>query len=416
MDALPNRSAVSAAPKSRHGGAHRLGSVAIVVAGILGAVVLGLAATNLLPAATNTVTLVGAIVWGFIGPALTVVALLAAAVTVPLALRRSRRWPARIVAGITVVALVSSGFITASIVSAALLNGGSINPVSALLSSTESTAADVDATYATPDGQPQHALVYNPKGAIAHAPVMVYVHGGGWVSGEAADAGAPARWFANQGWLVVSIDYRLATASTPAWNTAPADVGCALAWTARYAGEAGADPERFVVTGDSAGGNLALQVGWAAAAGSAVSSCPELGAVPVPSAIVAGYPVANPADTYASGRPWFFGQDPKDFTEDYLGGTPAEYPDRLAAISPETFLAADVPPTLIVQPQRDDFIPASGNLQVVADAQRSGADVAVIEVPFTHHAFDALTGSLGGQVKLTTALAWLKSKGLTALR
>jgi acetyl esterase/lipase len=189
-----------------------------------------------------------------------------------------------------------------------------------------------------------------------------------------------------------------------------------LAWTAQYARSIGADAGKLVVTGDSAGGNLALQLGWSASAGAAESSCPQLGSVPVPDAVVTGYPVADPSDTYEHGHTWFFGQNPRDFTREYIGGKPADYPDRMASISPETYLSSSIPPTLIVQPGRDDFIPAPGNRDLAAKAEVARADVSVIEVPFTHHAFDALTGSIGGQVKLTSAQSWLESKGLAASR
>jgi len=245
--------------------------------------------------------------------------------------------------------------------------------------------------------------------------VAVYIHGGGWTGGEATANASQPRWLADHGWFVVSIDYRLASPGNPTWDKGPADVGCALAWTAARARSSGADTSRFVVLGDSAGGNLALQVGWAAALGRAPSTCPELGAVPVPNAIVVTYPIANPLDASEHGRP-FLRNDPRAFTSTYLGGAPSEFPDRLAAISPETYISARAPATLVIQADRDDFIPAAGNYAVAEEARAGGVDVTVVRLPFTHHGFDGYGNSLGWQAKLTIAEAWLRDHGLAPNR
>ena len=210
---------------------------------------------------------------------------------------------------------------------------------------------------------------------------------------------------------MVSIDYRLASPGNPTWDKGPADVGCALAWTAARARSSGADTSRFVVLGDSAGGNLAMHVGWSAALDRAPSTCPDLGPVPVPNAVVATYPIANPRDAYENGRP-FLRNDPREFTATYLGGTPAEHPDRLAAISPETYISTKSPATLIIQAARDDFIPAAGNYAVAEQARAGGVDVTVVRLPFTYHGFDGYSNSLGWQAKLTIAQSWMRDHGL----
>jgi acetyl esterase/lipase len=113
----------------------------------------------------------------------------------------------------------------------------------------------------TPDG-PIRIRRYRPRGAAPDAPLVVNLHGGGWVLGEldgndwycgmvAAEAGA----------VVASVEYRLAPEHpAPAATT---DVLAATRWLAANADEVGASGP-LVVTGDSAGGNLAALVAVAA--------------------------------------------------------------------------------------------------------------------------------------------------------
>ena len=241
---------------------------------------------------------------------------------------------------------------------------------------------------------------------------MMYIHGGGWYMGTAEESESMAQRWAEEGWYVVNVDYRLADAENATWDKAPADVACALAWTDNRATEAGADTSRLTVMGDSAGGHLAMLLGWSAAAGDTTSSCPEVGDVPVPDAVVAGYPVSNVNYTYDEGAAPLPTFNPQEFTRLFLGGAPADFPDRLRVVSPSTYLSDSTPPTLVLQPERDDFIPAEGNFEVIAEAQEAGVDAAIVRVPFAWHGFDATRDSIGGQIKTSVAKNWLEERNL----
>ena len=87
-------------------------------------------------------------------------------------------------------------------------------------------------------------------------PVIYHVHGGGMVLGNnRVGVDTPLRWAKELGAVVVSVEYRLAPE-----NPYPApidDVYAGLLWTADHAEEIGADAERIVIAGGSAGGGLA---------------------------------------------------------------------------------------------------------------------------------------------------------------
>jgi acetyl esterase len=84
---------------------------------------------------------------------------------------------------------------------------------------------------------------------------MVWLHGGGWVTGGLETADVLAREACASGMVVVSVDYRLAPESP--FPAAVEDSLAALSWTHAAAEELGGDPRLLVVGGDSAGGNLA---------------------------------------------------------------------------------------------------------------------------------------------------------------
>jgi acetyl esterase len=90
-------------------------------------------------------------------------------------------------------------------------------------------------------------------------PLVVYLHGGGFVLCDVDSHDACCRRLANGvGAVVVSVDYRLAPEHR--FPAAVEDVWAATQWVAEHGRELGGDPSRVVLAGDSAGGNLATVV------------------------------------------------------------------------------------------------------------------------------------------------------------
>jgi len=100
--------------------------------------------------------------------------------------------------------------------------------------------------------------VYTPAGS-APFPVLLYIHGGGWVVCSLDTHDRECRTLARgAGCLVVSVDYRLAPEHK--FPAAVDDCLAALRWVLAHAAEIGGDPRRVAIGGDSAGGNLAAAI------------------------------------------------------------------------------------------------------------------------------------------------------------
>jgi acetyl esterase/lipase len=102
----------------------------------------------------------------------------------------------------------------------------------------------------------RHRLDVHTSGEQANAPVFVFVHGGGFVGGDKHVPGSPAydylgAWAVRNGWVGVTITYRLAPEHT--WPSGAQDVAKAIAWIRDNITQYGGDPDRIVVAGNSAG-------------------------------------------------------------------------------------------------------------------------------------------------------------------
>ncbi|HSW08784.1 alpha/beta hydrolase [Aquabacterium sp.] len=97
---------------------------------------------------------------------------------------------------------------------------------------------------------------YTPMGSTGPLPVLVFLHGGGWVIGDLETHDAVCRTLCQEaGLLVVAVDYR--RAPEHCFPAAPDDAEAALRWVAAHAAELGGDPARLALAGDSAGAQLA---------------------------------------------------------------------------------------------------------------------------------------------------------------
>jgi acetyl esterase len=99
--------------------------------------------------------------------------------------------------------------------------------------------------------------VYRPTADVA--PLVCYLHGAGFIAGDLDSHDQICRLLARRvGAVVVAVDYRLAPEHP--YPAAVDDAVAAVAWALDHADHLGADPRRWAVAGDSAGGTLAAVV------------------------------------------------------------------------------------------------------------------------------------------------------------
>ena len=214
---------------------------------------------------------------------------------------------------------------------------------------------------------------YRPQGD-GPLPVVVYLHGGGWMMGEPDSDDSLLRALANaSGAIVAGVDYRLSPEHR--FPAALDDSLAAIRWLAANAGRLGGDGGRMAVAGDSAGGNLA-----------AVAARRLRGELPLRAQILV-YPVIDAACKTASYRE--FGErhglssaSMLRFWRLYLDGADPGHPDA----SP---LCADdlggLPPAYVLTAEQD-VLRDEG--EAYAEALRAaGVPTELVRWPGTIHGF-----------------------------
>jgi acetyl esterase len=185
------------------------------------------------------------------------------------------------------------------------------------------------------------ADVVVPRGKGPH-PVLVYLHGGGWVCGSPKTHRKLGYRFAEAGYLVFNVDYQLAPEHP--FPTPFEDCLAAVRWAHREAVRFGGDATRLAVGGDSAGGNLSAAVAAALAGDPArpkaalliygVFDCGRLGEISL----------APGADPRAAG----VGREMVEMMVGaYLGKAPSDALLRDPRVSPLT-AASKLPPSHVV--------------------------------------------------------------------
>lgn len=239
--------------------------------------------------------------------------------------------------------------------------------------------------------------VYRPSRSAA-APLVIYLHGGGWALGTLDTADGPCRDLARRtGRIVVSVAYRLAPEHR--FPAGLEDALSAVSWLLEHAAEFGATPSDVALMGDSAGGNLA-----AATVAELASRDARL-----PSSLVLVYPVLARPDplrfpSYAENRDapvvsahtmqWFWDQylpSPPPASEDpRIAPYFTPHPERF----PRTFIA-----TAQLDPLRDE------GLGFAARLRSAGVQVDSRAYPGAIHGFWWLGGLLGQAAEVSDDIA-----------
>ncbi|UVO53625.1 alpha/beta hydrolase [Sphingomonas sp. SUN039] len=372
----------------------------------------GFAAIGSLIPAIPVLGELGPILTSTAGPWVTLISLFGA-VWLFLRSRRNRRRRTYFVAALAATAALGFGYVQSQQISVARANGVGIDMTQALFATSQNAASPKPETviYAAYDGQKLPLDIYRPASGSRPAPVIVYIHGGGWVSQTLKQREADYRWFVAHGYLVISLEYSLSTDKRHTWNVVEPQLGCALAWVGANAGRYGGDASKLALWGESAGGNLVLNISYRGNAGTLKPSC--TGTMPHIVAALALYPVVDPARMY---RPVdsVLGGFGRMMGDNYTGGSPEKFPDRYMAIASATHIGAKAPPTLLIVPEADHLVDPQAAYFFEARARAAGIPTRLIKVPYAEHAFDLRSGSIGNQLVRRAMLRFLDEHGMRA--
>jgi arylformamidase len=127
----------------------------------------------------------------------------------------------------------------------------------ALLSEAQAQNIKRNIPYANPAHERQVLDVYSPHNA-KDLPVVFWIHGGGWQTGDKSDVQIKPKVFMDKGFVFVSTNYRLLPSVDMA--TLVRDIAKSIRWVHDHIAEYGGDPTRLFIMGHSAGAQLAALI------------------------------------------------------------------------------------------------------------------------------------------------------------
>jgi acetyl esterase/lipase len=233
-----------------------------------------------------------------------------------------------------------------------------------------------DVTYCTIDASSQKMDVYFPDSG-GPWPALVYVHGGSWMHGDKSEAVMFARGMTSQGYLVVSLNYRLYPAGK--FPNMIEDVKCAIRSLRAHASEYNLDPNRIAAMALSAGGHLVSLLGTSdESAGWDVGE--YLDQSSRVQAVIAMAPITDLSKNFPNA----------DIETMKLVGF-GEH--NVAQASPITHVTADDPPFLLIHGDQDTLVPYEQSQLMYDRLVKMNVPAQLIIVKNAGHSFVAPNGS-----------------------
>ena len=282
-------------------------------------------------------------------------------------------------------------------------------------SATQAPQVELKTTaYAVRGGKELLLDLYTPAGArAARLPVIVFLHGGGWSGGTRTTGPDFRRFFAQDGFAVASIEYRLTPDITFPANVE--DVKTAVRWLRANAGAHQLDPNRICLWGTSAGGHLAAVAGLAPKGtfegedhldqSSAVQCVLDAyGPVkfdvmdaqteqeratlqPQAAALVNAAPMRGAGPGGRGGRGAQPHDSPTSPESRLVGAAIQTVPERVRAASPLTYVRAGAPPFLIMHGLADNSVPHGQSVLLYDALAAAGNDVTLRLIDGLPHTF-----------------------------
>lgn len=223
-----------------------------------------------------------------------------------------------------------------------------------------------------------HADVFLPPPGRANRQAILFVHGGGWHSGNKSNFYAMANLLAQRGYVVLTPEFRLAPEAP--YPAGLIDINDALVWAKSHAGEFGFDPGKLAIGGESSGGQMASLIAYSADQNT-FKSTPHLDTrvnalIDLDGVLDFTTPLALQYENAAGA---------KSAAGSWLGGSFETAGAKWREASAAQYVGATSPPTLIIASSAPRF--TAGREAVKAVLDRHAIKNATLAFEHTPHAF-----------------------------
>jgi acetyl esterase/lipase len=229
-------------------------------------------------------------------------------------------------------------------------------------------------TYLTASNFEAKLDIYKRRDTTGPQPTVIYFHGGFWAAGtKEGSVMSLVPWF-EMGWNVVNVEYRLArVAVAPA---AVEDCLCALRYIANQAKTYDIDTNRIVLTGESAGGHLALTTGIIPDTAGLDRECAGA-ALPRVAAIVNWFGISDVYDVIE-------GPHRANAAMQWFGSLPNR--EEIAhRVSPLTYVRSGLPPILTIHGDADTTVPYPQAVRLHEALTKAGVTNQLVTIPGGKH-------------------------------
>jgi len=227
--------------------------------------------------------------------------------------------------------------------------------------------------------------IYQPREPKGPTPVVMLIHGGGWIEGSKEGSVLEVFSYLHMGFSVVNVEYRLGRVSlAPA---AVEDCLCALHWIGRNAAKYNFDLDKVIVTGGSAGGHLALTTGMIPDSAGLANGCA--------SDDDEGWkgPWNSPTPKVAAIINWFgitdvwgmlLGPNIRSYAVSWFGSQLGQ--EALAKrVSPLSYVRPGLPPILTIHGDADPLVPYSDAVRLHEALTKAGVRNQLLTIPGGKH-------------------------------
>jgi acetyl esterase/lipase len=257
----------------------------------------------------------------------------------------------------------------------------------------------------SPGFRPLTLDIHLPVAAAGPVPLILFIHGGAWLFGTRSVFSPVYLGFTDPfadmvaaGFAVASVDYRMSAEAV--WPASLHDVAAGLRFVVDRADGLGIDTSRIAVWGESAGGQLAMQLAFRQDDVSAIGEEGAPVAIPEIAALVDWYGVADIREP----MPGFPLPGPSPESRLIGGADPATHPLGVDA-SPIAHVGRRLPAALIMHGTADSLVPFEGSRRITAELEETGTPVTAVWIEGAEHGWTG-TPDVAAQA-LADTIHWL---------